>query len=71
MSLLAPLLFATAQALGAPLSKDEILKAFEEQVFMPTQGGSEKVIIRWEDPVRVGIFTDGLSPDVFADLRRT
>jgi hypothetical protein len=28
------------------------------------------VIIRWEDAVRVGIFTDGLSPDVFADLKK-
>jgi hypothetical protein len=62
-------LCSSAHAVGQSLRTEEILKAFEEQVLLQVPGIPEKILVKWQAPIRVGIIsTDGLSPEIFSDL---
>ncbi|HWI29344.1 MAG TPA: hypothetical protein VN668_20390 [Stellaceae bacterium] len=63
------LLFGTGAAALAvqPLSPQQVLKAFEDRVFVALPGSSEKMVLKWQRPVRFGLVSrEGVSSALYA-----
>lgn len=62
-------LAASARAADPPSATQQaLLKAFEQRVFVALPGSTEKLVLKWQAPVRFGVVSrEGISPRYYAD----